>query len=608
MWSREYDSTKKGLIMSDIIEKYVMIADKIIKRADAIDNTIKNQWHANVMKVYTAEELLKAINNKQKYYYAILFAAGFSGLTFEWLQDKYKNTMTKCALIVEDKKQSSIESVGSIVIAPINISADDTLLIANLCGIMGSWPIKIPHISNTKDLNTSLKYQIRSIDKREGRLEYGIKEISTILSKLVPEISNYELFQIGQGHSGANVFGVSFNDPNNSGKHLHRVLKLTSSDPREKWKCLHEVEQYTNIEKEIGDCGDTDIRIIPRIIGIRYGNSSKLMPVVQANWLGILYSFIWSNLYHVVDFEKAYLDPNECWQHIQKTKSFGCKNSDELAINFIEKFFKLFQIAQIKLNQIKKIALWSFEEASDTKPIIFPPYRFRFWEKSKILGSTNTLAYYGESLLKSKWNEISEKVLSCIHENSSYQTSYDNLFNKNPVLLTPVHGDLNAKNLLLSLEHGVPFLIDLACYQSKGHYVQDYARLEVAIKFELMGREIDNKLEGKDINSNSFYDWCKAEDWLCKWYNSRKKIPEISCNLETTSRAFSNCYLLRKIAKDNHDKIISSSTLKSNFWHSYFAALLYHTIRAIRYDSLPHLKRIFAIYSAAKIVDSISNI
>ena len=35
----------------------------------------------------------------------------------------------------------------------------------------------------------------------------------------------------------------------------------------------------------------------------------------------------------------------------------------------------------------------------------------------------------------------------------------------------------------------------------------------------------------------------------------------------------------------------------------YGAALLYHTLRAIGYDSLPHLKRVLAVFSVGRIVE-----
>ena len=40
-----------------------------------------------------------------------------------------------------------------------------------------------------------------------------------------------------------------------------------------------------------------------------------------------------------------------------------------------------------------------------------------------------------------------------------------------------------------------------------------------------------------------------------------------------------------------------------DFECGYHAALLYHTLRAIGYDTLPQLKRIFAVYSVGRIVD-----
>jgi hypothetical protein len=136
--------------------------------------------------------------------------------------------------------------------------------------------------------------------------------------------------------------------------------------------------------------------------------------------------------------------------------------------------------------------------------------------------------------------------------------------------------------------------------------VQDCARLEVAIKIQLMGREEQNAASGRDLNIRRFPRWCEGEDWLARWPTDDTGLSDAVPRDRSVQRACALCRYVRRRAREIHDQLVEPSGSRPDFELCYNAALLHHTLRAIGYDSLPLLKRIFAVYSAGKIVESLT--
>ncbi len=308
----------------------------------------------------------------------------------------------------------------------------------------------------------------------------------------------------------------------------------------------------------------------------------------------------------VTDLEQAYLDPATGLSELKVTKPLVQPPAadEELAQHVLGRLFDRLKAWYRRRSLSDALPLWSTDELEEGNPLKFPPYAFRPWEKSKIVESLDALREYGMSLSRAQWKPNRDTALRCIGAGRTLPRELDCLLKPRSTLLTPVHGDLNARNVLFALNHGQPFLIDFACYQSKGHNLQDFARLEVAVKMELMGREAEAP-EGKDLDMNSFPRWCDAEDWLSGWPDDDSQLSIIAPNHKSVQRAYALCRWVRQAADDVHGRILKTRHRRSGFRLSYNAALLYHTLRAIGYDSLPHLKRLFAVYCVGVIVQHI---
>lgn len=80
-------------------------------------------------------------------------------------------------------------------------------------------------------------------------------------------------------------------------------------------------------------------------------------------------------------------------------------------------------------------------------------------------------------------------------------------------------------------------------------------------------------------------------------------------------RAFVLCRFIRQKAEVVHDSFVGSAERVSgshprlpDFEVGYLAALLYHTLRAIGYDTLPHTKQILAVYSVGRIAERLDQV
>jgi len=161
---------------------------------------------------------------------------------------------------------------------------------------------------------------------------------------------------------------------------------------------------------------------------------------------------------------------------------------------------------------------------------------------------------------------------------------------------------MNPWNILMALNHNAPLLIDFACHQCAGHTVQDFARLEVAIKFELMGREASQKATGKDLDCQQLESWCAADKVLAAWRSQAPVRAGIRPAWDApTVRAFEHCVCIRQAAWRLHQEL-APAIPEGDFRVSYHAALLYHTLRAVGYQTLPHVKRLLAVHSVGRLV------
>jgi hypothetical protein len=260
-----------------------------------------------------------------------------------------------------------------------------------------------------------------------------------------------------------------------------------------------------------------------------------------------------------------------------------------------------------KVKRQESQRLWDVEDAPDRQYFSLPPYqltaRTRRWAY-ELLGSEE--AEMGERVFPG-WNACRDRLMFLLQSNNTQ--ALGRLDEELPALLSPVHGDLNANNVFLWLRHdGFPFLIDLPFYQPLGHALQDFARLEVDIKFALMDRQKESpaaRLAAYDHSPEQASLWRELEEHLLDNRTTEAGEPV------WRSKGFQNnvrlTYQLVKLIRDKAEIVQQqpcpgSAHKPSPFMDEYLPALLYHTVRATTYPSLSIFKRLFAVYSAGAIL------
>lgn len=568
------------------VPKCVLLADDKPKRALAIAETLRSKWKACVHTIASPHGAIMPPG--QNNFDTTIFTLPFvKEKDYRFMGDADATRI----FIANKQNQQEPEDVPNSVVriyVPDNIRANDRYLIKKLAQLLQR-PLSPSSISNAGNLDDVLKLQIQRLDQEGGILETGKQILIDLIAEFLPGKS-IAIHKMGQGFSGASVFGVSYS--NDRGHKEDRVLKLTPAKEEQDWKWRQELQCF----KDIGGIrGGNFIPIMPEVYGITVSGAAQPQPAKKHGWIALMYLLVKDSRFNIADLEKIFLNPESC------LPSKGIQNAQ----GFLDALFAwlLLPLYRTKCSIVLR-KLWSTKVASDNKAITFPPYCFRRQEKYAVIESIYSLDYYGKSLFEDDWETYRNTALGCVP--TGRKELIKELQGKHAMLRCPVHGDLNASNVFMALELGLPFLIDFACYQAKGHAVQDAARLEVAIKIELMGQEERGKILGKDLNSNHFEKWCAAEEWISKWPGNQGALPG-EIDSDSVIYAYKLCWFIRQCTKKLHQELLMTvgQPNGADFELSYNVALLYHTLRAIRYPSLPHLKRIFAVYSVNRIVERI---
>ncbi|MBI5821364.1 MAG: hypothetical protein HZA88_20545 [Verrucomicrobia bacterium] len=254
---------------------------------------------------------------------------------------------------------------------------------------------------------------------------------------------------------------------------------------------------------------------------------------------------------------------------------------------------------------VNDVALWDVAAAEPDQLLIPPPYKLTARQRAHLLGVLEEFSEssrFGPRLFpRGTWVTDSSEVCRWL---TSHPASNPICTSTNSAVLSPVHGDLNSNNILLWLERSQPFLIDFACFQSRGHTLQDFARLEVEVKFTLMDRDQDSTLDALDHTPAQLTRWCELEKQLTSTDWSAAVISASSDSLPI-QRAANLIIDIRQRANAVHSTAYTrAGVARSHFLIEYNAALLYHTLRAIGYDTLSPFKRLLAVYSAARLIRS----
>lgn len=437
---------------------------------------------------------------------------------------------------------------------------------------------------------------------------------------------------LAQGKSGAMVFQINVTlKADGRGKKPLRtqdyVLKVSKTE--DLWKLESEVSGYL-------EAGDSELYTtykahvpalktpwLPRSSS-EHGPPVREFRYIASSlpWDAIHYDFLGGSLGECMALESALTASPEKIRRLtgkNLNKKFSISGPTSAALRdfrltFLETLLKA--LCEIwyhngAFTDRKEKQIWSKEEVDDRKYLPLPPYHLTERSKrwlSEFLNSEQ--AEIGSRLFPHEWADCRDRVLRLAHKGT--RRSLKALGEKRPVTLSPVHGDLNAGNAFLWLKQdSFPFLIDLPFYQRQGHVLQDFARLEVDLKFSLMDRQEESPpelLPAFDLTPAQVPLWRELEEHLIS--NRTKEPIEPDWISDGFKDNVSLSYQLVKIIRDRAELAQQQPCGASTeppvaFMDEYLPALLYHTVRAITYPTLSLFKRLLAVYSAGSILKRI---
>ena len=588
--------------MSSFKAKFVLLVDHRKDRVREVAATLKKTWAAETKVVMSFEEASQIAQSRDTRFDVVIVALGIGDYR-HLLRELCPKSETTRLLMTDDDRSSYPENAPKgfrLIVSPI-IARNDTRLVERLEQYMEPRPPRLP-VLDEKNWPGTLSNQVRWLNP-DGILSKGKELIQHLVWQLDPTIRKFQLIQLGQGFSGSSVFrlGKIEREPKKSAS-PDLVLKLTRQDPHQEYKCQHELKFHDQIKDSLNKW---PLEHVPNLIATSGGE-----PAECDRWLAVMYFCVSHKDLCVADLERVVIEPERCHAEAQKkSKAMQPVAANQLSEHVLKNLFGLLEqwYAGAKSPQVRVNPLWATDHAPSNKPPAFPSYRFTSWEKKDILEAICGLDHYGQSLPAADWETSRQQVLRLIGADEAAKLP-EALTVPRPLLLSRVHGDLNANNVLFELQSGLVLFIDFACFQQQGHLVQDFARLEVALKIELMGREVDGPA-GRDLNTTEFGYWCDAEKWLQSWPDeSAADLGSTGISL-SSRRMFELCALIRRSAEGIHSRLAKKCKgEKPDFQLSYEAALLYHTVRSIRFASRPHLKRIFSVYSARLLADRLDSV
>lgn len=466
--------------------------------------------------------------------------------------------------------------------------------------------VSLPRVGPVE--SPSLREQIRSLS--EGR---KLDEGKTVLRSLLRDLFLCELVDVdglGQGASGAKVFRVR---PEGRDGPREFVLKLSHVD--ELWKILLELERHAEARPTLGveDYMIHFAKLIEAKLPYEHQGRSLDYVVNYKNWYAVGYDFVGGERFgKLVDLETVLISSAASLEEKTKGTDFSTPASDAAACRQLR--VRLFEatLDWLSRNWYMKEGrftrgrrdVWKVEDAPDKQYPPMPPYQLAGKSKGFILSFLDSHASGIGERFFDRWAEDRQRVWDLV-EKTGGRTGVAFLDRQSSFILSPAHGDLNGNNVLLWLDRAChPFLIDFPFYQREGHALQDFARLEVEVKLALMDRQADSPVDALpalDHTSSQLRLWKEMEDHLLSdAWQSPKGAWAADGYSDNVDFCLGLIQLLRTKAAEVQRQMPGSDI--GSFMDEYRPPLLYHTVRASGYGTLPILKRLLAVYSAARLL------
>jgi Ternary complex associated domain 9 len=468
--------------------------------------------------------------------------------------------------------------------------------------------------------------QIRSLSDNRN-LQDGERHLARLISRCIDcsKVEKVEIKQLGQGKSGASVFRlcVETNPVEKiEVKTQEFVLKLCQAGGV--WKLKSEVRGHIRANQGLGHPGYREH--LPKLnkAYIPCGDLGHLEEIQQANqhivrsghWYAVHYDFLGGESFgQFVDLETALVaSAKELEKKLAITEfaveAIKANKVRAARAHILETILQWlcenwYSNSRTGYVQRKEMKLWDSGDAPEQEYIVMPPYKLTGRSKGWIQNFINSQEAEMGGRFFTDWENHRYKVFRLVSEDQPAATQLGKLGEPLPVVLSQVHGDLNVNNILLWIRHKHPFLIDFPFYQEAGHALQDFAQLEVEIKFALLDRQKDSseqRLRAFEHTYTQMPIWQEMENRLLDQWD--QKVPRWLSKgyAENVQLCYELVQLVRRKAQEVQQNNQCAGPPAGDFLAEYWPALLYHTVRAIGYPSLSVFKRLLAVYSASSIL------
>ncbi|MGH9753959.1 MAG: hypothetical protein ACREA2_14365 [Blastocatellia bacterium] len=574
------------------------------------------QWLA----VFLAGDLPLSANNK-----SITPSKRFSDL----LNIRPGMALCKIVTVAKPRAAKGAYDLPQLIVPTSKPAPEDIRQIINVIAeVSGLAPNPSLPRMNWSKKNHVLRRQIRALD--DDRIqEKGEAMLGALIAQCL-DCDAVEIEALNQGKSGAFIFRIRHKEGAAEKEFVLKLYDTRTGENRDKIEA--EIKGYLKARSHFPD--EEYDRHMPKLRPPKQtspsGNDAWEYTVTKGQWHAIHYDFLGGTRFgKFIDLETALLAKSrelidKTWYtekrektsvaldvqkriknravRLDKTDSAYARETRLYIFETILSWLCQHLYSRSEQSPARGVKLWNFEDGIQDKYAPKPPYSLSRKTREKILSFIESReAELGDHFFDNHWKRVTDNVRDFV-ELTLKPKKLDRYM---PALMAPAHGDLNANNALLWVGESKTFLIDFPFFQEKGHALQDLAQLEVEIEFILMDRQTDsplNKLAAYDHTYSQMPLWKTLEDRLLSEKNWEAGIGPwpLSGHRENVKLC------LEMIQKVRNSAIELKPEWRSNqkeFFDEYFAALLYHTMRAIGYESLSVFKRLLAVYSSGEIIE-----
>lgn len=623
----------------------VIIGDGDAVRSEWLTQVLSDYYNVTALLADTFDKVRKMARESTP---SVIFLADTLPFSYDdpevtprnnFIQLQAINPKTRLACIVTGDEYPDLSGVRAPVcyvrLPSSRLTAEEGDLIINaLRPLSGSLPLanisieEVKRRTSWRSQDRTLREQIHSLSSTHD-WEDGKRHLFHLLRDCLDwrAVETVRLEPLTQGKSGALVLRLIVTLSEGNGKSSATkdyVLKLSKA--KDIWKLESEVEGYLQASKS--DLYSTYKAHVPALqmpwasrSSSEYGPRGETYSYIASSlsWDAIYYDFLGGPIGECMALDTAFISSPEKIQrrtagNVKPKFTINSTNPSALRdfrLTFLETLLsalcEIWYFNDAFVSRKSK-RLWKTEDAPDRAYMPLPPYQLTARTKRWVQEFLDSEEAVIGGRLFDEWDDYQARILKLLRGGQRMK-NLGLLGEMPPVTLSPSHGDLNAGNAFLWLKQdGFPFLIDLPFYQSEGHILQDFARLEVELKFALMDKQEESpkdQLAAYDYSPEQVPLWRELEDNLLNDYTHRSGEPD------WVSGGFRNnislMYQAVKIIRDKAEQAQQQpcrgrAASPVPFMEEYLPALLYHTIRAITYPTLSLFKRLLAVYSSGAIL------